>query len=159
MKNKIVEITHTSREEVLAAVQDFSNTYSSQGFSKSVKVFAVGDGKYIIEFENMDSEHFKYAVNYLRYPETKPTFHSVFGYDPNSKIMYFVPESDEEYDNCYSIDSKGKSLKHSFNGVSSEVESDQQYIKLDVELSGLEVISTMTGEAPVKKGFLSWLFG
>ena len=159
MKNKYIEIIHSNRDEVLSAVQGFANLYSSNEFSKTLNVFGLGSEKYVVELVNIDAEYIKYAVNYFRYPENKAAFRFVLGHDPIGKMNYYVPESDEEYDNCYSIDSSGESIKHSFCGTSSRTETSQQYIGPDIVLRNSDLICTISGVRHEKKGLFTWLFG
>lgn len=158
MNNKYILLGLDSKEGVFGALQDFANLYNAQDFTNGIEVYSVADSEYLLQFKNIDDEHFRYAVNYLRYPESKANFSSVLGYCEEKSEMYYVPDTDDEYDCCYTVDSSGVCKKHSFSGESSIVESGQQYIEPNFDRMHQKQLATIVGVVPAKKGFFAWLF-
>ncbi|WIO73119.1 hypothetical protein QP938_07295 [Porticoccaceae bacterium LTM1] len=143
----------------MEAVQSFANLYFDEEFSKNIEVYFSGFRQYVVVLPKADEMQFMFAVNYLSYPESKVKFDDVIGFDGITRRTYFIPSSDDEYDNCYTIDSENRCLKHCFDGNASIAECGQQYIDPGVDLSALHHICTISAVKVKKRGFLSWLFG
>lgn len=164
MNQTYIVLKHSDPVAILTTLQDFANLYSTQEFAAGIELYKGQSDSYVIVPHGIDEEHFMYAVNYLRYPESKATFSVVLGYNDNTNRMYFVPTSDNEYDNCYSVDRSGEKLKHIFDGSSVRSEVSQEYIESYIEFDSLNKIETIVGVKKVpkkisKKGFFSWFFG
>jgi len=158
MNKKFIVLKYEEQEGVLKTVQDFANLYIDQDFTHSIEIYTDSEANFIIVFPKIDDTHFMYVVNYLRYPESKEKFASVLGYDESKMNMYFIPAEDDEYDNCYVLNRNGNCTKYSFDGSTTDVQTSQQYIKTNIIFSKLNLVKTIVGIRPKKKGILSWLF-
>jgi hypothetical protein len=159
MNNKQILIESNSEEQLVEALQSFANMYCSQEFSQSIELAKGNSNLYVVTLPGVDEEHFRFAVNYLRYPENETEFKSVRGYDHQKKLMYYIPLDDTEYDNCYTVSEDGEGYKHSFTGASEKISGGASYIPYSNIGSKLVPICTVAGVKPVKKGLFSWLFG
>lgn len=160
MEKCYILIDHNNETEVIAALQAFANLYGDQSFTKNIECYYFEpDALYVVELLNIEKDFFLYAVNYLRYPETRAKFTSVLGYEKDVDVMYFVPKEDDEYDNCYTVDSSGNCTKHQFDGAELSVENDERYLPFKIDIETLKHVVSIEGIKPKKKGFMSWLFG
>ena len=71
--------------------------------------------------------------------------------------MLFVPESDDEGDNCYSITMAGEVTKHSFDGMDYDATMDIEFSETEIPSIELKLIATI--QPSPKRSFLSKLFG
>lgn len=157
--NKYIIIESHDQSLVTGAVKAFADLYHGQEFSKSIKLYCLNSGSYIVAFDTIDHEHFLYAVNYLYYPETKAKFSSVLGYSTGNKEMFFIPANDREYDNCFSVNRDGVVTKHTFDGSKLLCDIDITYKESQINLDSVSLVETIECTAPPKKkGFFSWLF-
>ena len=157
--NKFIVIECKSRDELVGALQGYANLYCHKEFTQGIDLLHEKGDRYFIELSALDDEHFLYAVNYLRYPENRAKFDTVLGYDIKKEAMYYIPEDDTEYDNCFVTYRNGESVKHTFDGSSQKLSGNIEYTEQKIETGTLKAICTIVADKPEKKGIFSWLFG
>ena len=132
MQNHFIKITNISENDLLNAVSDLANLYSSTNYTKRISIYRRKEASEIhaLIFDIApDFEHFCFFVNYMRYPESPKHINpKVKGYIykdliNNSKnfkngdwFLVFVPEDDTEYDCVNLINQNNESYKYDFGG-------------------------------------------
>lgn len=89
------------------------------------------DRTHVLRFNKIDFDSVSFLVNDLVYSERGHRYDAKAWYEfgqidrdneqhplSRQKVMFFVPEDDEEYDNVYFVTSKGDCFKYSFAAMS-----------------------------------------
>ena len=125
-----ISIQGANSDKIIEAVQIMSNRYPDDESSKGIEIFqSVEDqNSFILNFTNKpEFEIFKCYVNYLNYPEVDNYKANVRGFwtiddsddlsqnHLNQRVMLYIPDSDDEYDNVYMSFANGmSSYKYGF---------------------------------------------
>ena len=147
---------------LIDTIQSFSDLYRDEEFSRSINLskLTTANSSYVLTFpEDISVVHLQYAVNFFRYPFNKAKFSNIYGFygPPDNRTMLFVPESDDEGDNCYSITMAGEVTKHSFDGMDYDATMDIEFSETEIPSIELKLIATI--QPSPKRSFLSKLFG
>lgn len=126
--------TFSQVKKALKQWLDLNSQQISSDFSLELK--HVDRSVFVVEApQDMDNEFFYYLVNYLKYPEDIFYKADIVGYtvgkDSNrllgKKLMVFVAQNDDEYDNVSFTDEDGKAYFWSFGKRIKEVELQRAY--------------------------------
>ena len=112
--DKIVFIQNENLDDVQKGIQQFCNAYNQEKYIALPRLY-IFEKEYAITFPyNISFMHFCFFVNYMRFSQKPPhkvdvtAWCSINSNDEwtnndivNKKVMLFVPEWDEEYDNVY----------------------------------------------------------
>ena len=113
--DKLVLIEEVNDQEINKIVQDFCNMYNKNDFIALPRVTNLSEKKFAITFPyDIDFETFCYFINYVRYPTgfersfktrawttTKSSDKWITEKSANKKVMIFLSEFDDEYDNVF----------------------------------------------------------
>ena len=114
--DQFIELQSANKNDVISTATNFAELYRI----KNLFVHKVENNKtqFVISFkEKVDKELMCFAVNYFQYSEEDTDLERVRGHiqTGSNKTMFFIPDDDKEYDNCYTVDNKGNVEKNEFS--------------------------------------------
>lgn len=132
MQNHFIKITGISENDLVDAVSELANLYSSSNYTNRISIYRRKEATEIYSLifdQSPDFEHFCYFVNYMRYPERPENINpKVKGYIYKDLVnesgsfkkgdwfMVFVPEDDTDYDYINVINQNNEKYKYTFGG-------------------------------------------
>ena len=149
--DKIVIVKNVDLEKLKQAISQFCNVYNQEQYVALPRLI-IDSSQYIIIFPyDITFERFCYFINYLKYP------HDIF-YKPdiigwctmkagdewitdemlNKKVMLFIPQWDDEYDNVYLTTEDNIGFKMGFALGYAHKNLDKpiaQFKKISIDLS------------------------
>ena len=140
INDKIIIVENVKLDYLKKDIQDFCNHYN-QGGNRALPRLSFIKNKYIITFPyDIEFQYFCYFINYLKYPkgfsksEYNPNLRAwctTKGGDAwmtkeliNKKVMIYIPDSDDEYDNVYLTTSDNIGFKMGFAVGYSHIKLD-----------------------------------
>ena len=128
--DKIIIIKNIQLSGLQTILEKFCSIYNKDKLLAVINIQNIGDGIFALTFPyDIDFDIFCYLVNFLYYPTvSKETVKSSQihawtkisdrrtqkAYGQNA--MFFIPQEDKEYDNCYCATENGKIYKIPFSG-------------------------------------------
>lgn len=127
-----IAIESADHEKLAEAVQSLAETYRDQEYMANTKLWRDrnNSNKFVVEFSGLvDGELMLYLVNLMQFPFNGAKFNKVRGYRDNrrGRLMYLAPDDDREPDVCLTVDTAGKTIKHSFSDGVSELGSEYKF--------------------------------
>lgn len=145
MKQSFIVSSDVQENELQVGLMDFANLYSQEKFAEQIELFRKkGELEYLIFFNNEpDFERFAYAVNYIRFLETKNgQLPLVTGYFNNGQkdsqnpfldgnfVKVYVSRNDKEYDNVNIVDSENDTYRFDFGGAYTKLATIEESFEL-----------------------------
>ncbi len=154
--NQIV-LKGATYNELKQALNQWINLYEEDlNDDIKFKLIKIHSDEFVLKVDDsLDNERFFFLINYLKYPEDIKYKVDVIGYtigkDKNlfeaNKLLVYIPENDDEYDNVYVVMEDNSTFKVGFNGAISEQPRQKSYTAYEqIEYFNSEIIKVNKNE-------------
>ena len=155
MKN-VIEVKGATLAEIKKALNDWINLYSENFSSKLIFNIHNAGRKHqiIVVDQKLDSEHFFYLLNYLKFPlgleynieiKGNTKANNVDEKINNQELLVYISEKENEFDNVYAVTESLQYYKIDFGGNVNPVIDNESFININTEnLKTPHTLSTNT---------------
>jgi len=113
--DKLVVVKGVSYEDLKIAITDFCNLYNQEEYAVLPRLVTISNLEFVTTFPfDIKFEHYCFFINYIKYPmelkyncditgwaTTKSNDKWITEKSANKKVMLFIPEDDDKYDNVF----------------------------------------------------------
>lgn len=153
--DKFVLVENASENDIKKILQEFCNTYNKETYQVIPRLTKISNNKFAITFPyDINFEIYCFFINYVNYPmgfdrhfktigwtTTKSTDNGITEKSINKKVMLFVSDNDNEYDNVFLTTSDNIGYKLGFAmGEKKQLldRPDKSYNKQPIEINEIE---------------------